>query len=363
MLLGVVLHCALTYTVTDFGEAWMLKDPNTSHIVYDFIAALIHTFRMPIFFLVAGFFAAMLYYQKKPIAMVKNRVSRIVLPFIVFVVLLWLPLAFAFSYTSLVFSGDASALATTLSYFSEPLLVIPQFTFHLWFLYYLILITLVTLILEFFLNKITSASGGISFIFTWVFNKPLLRVVIFSGLTAVIYVLIGTWLVATPVSFVPELGAFVYYYFFYSVGWLLFKSKQLLATLKNYDWLSFTLAMIIFCGYLSFYQSLNDASHIFINALLVWLFIFSITGLFLRYTKQYSALMRYLSDASYWVYLIHLPFAVFIPSLIVDWPLSATVKFFIVLLSTGIICFVSYHYLVRTTAIGQFLNGKRYSKY
>jgi glucan biosynthesis protein C len=56
MLLGVVLHCALTYTVTDFGEAWMLKDPNTSHIVYDFIAALIHTFRMPIFFLVAGFF-------------------------------------------------------------------------------------------------------------------------------------------------------------------------------------------------------------------------------------------------------------------------------------------------------------------
>jgi peptidoglycan/LPS O-acetylase OafA/YrhL len=73
--------------------------------------------------------------------------------------------------------------------------------------------------------------------------------------------------------------------------------------------------------------------------------------------------MRYLSDASYWVYLIHLPFAVFIPSLIVDWPLSATVKFFIVLLSTGIICFVSYHYLVRTTAIGQFLNGKKYSKY
>jgi hypothetical protein len=33
-----------------------------------------------------------------------------------------------------------------------------------------------------------------------------------------------------------------------------------------------------------------------------------------------------------------------------------------VVLSTGVICFVSYHYLVRGTFIGKFLNGRKYSR-
>jgi peptidoglycan/LPS O-acetylase OafA/YrhL len=72
--------------------------------------------------------------------------------------------------------------------------------------------------------------------------------------------------------------------------------------------------------------------------------------------------MRYISDASYWVYLLHLSLTAILPGLIVDWPMHAIVKFLFVLISTGIICFVSYHYLVRNTFIGKFLNGRKYSK-
>jgi membrane-bound acyltransferase YfiQ involved in biofilm formation len=72
--------------------------------------------------------------------------------------------------------------------------------------------------------------------------------------------------------------------------------------------------------------------------------------------------MRYISDSSYWVYLIHLSFTAIIPSFIVDWEIPSTLKFLIVLISAGIICFVSYHYLVRGTFIGKFLNGRKYSK-
>jgi len=32
------------------------------------------------------------------------------------------------------------------------------------------------------------------------------------------------------------------------------------------------------------------------------------------------------------------------------------------LISTGLICFVSYHYLVRGSFIGKFLNGRKYSR-
>ena len=48
----------------------------------------------------------------------------------------------------------------------------------------------------------------------------------------------------------------------------------------------------------------------------VWLFIFGFTGLFIRYASQHSAIMRYVSDSSYWVYLLHLPLTAFIPGLI-----------------------------------------------
>ena len=101
---------------------------------------------------------------------------------------------------------------------------------------------------------------------------------------------------------------------------------------------------------------------IVIKSIMVWLFVFGITGVFIRYASKHSARMRYISDASYWVYLVHLSFTAIIPSFIVDWPIPATLKFLFVLVTTSIICFVSYHYLVRSTFIGKFLNGRKYTK-
>ena len=101
---------------------------------------------------------------------------------------------------------------------------------------------------------------------------------------------------------------------------------------------------------------------IVVKSLMVWLFIFGITGLIIRYGSKHSATMRYVSDSSYWVYLVHLTFTGFIPSFIVKWPISATLKFLLVLIGTGVICFVSYHYFVRGSFIGKFLNGRKYTR-
>jgi peptidoglycan/LPS O-acetylase OafA/YrhL len=70
--------------------------------------------------------------------------------------------------------------------------------------------------------------------------------------------------------------------------------------------------------------------------------------------------MRYIADSSYWVYLIHLPFTAIIPTFIWEFPLTAVVKFLIVLTTTILICLVSYHFLVGATFIGNFLNGRKY---
>ena len=45
MMLGLVIHSALTYNVTNHGEAWALKDPESTSIVTDSIVFLIHFFR------------------------------------------------------------------------------------------------------------------------------------------------------------------------------------------------------------------------------------------------------------------------------------------------------------------------------
>jgi membrane-bound acyltransferase YfiQ involved in biofilm formation len=71
--------------------------------------------------------------------------------------------------------------------------------------------------------------------------------------------------------------------------------------------------------------------------------------------------MRYNSDASYWIYLLHLTFTILLPAFIVDWDIPAFAKFVFVLLVTSGICLVTYHYLVRSTFIGKFLNGRKYS--
>ena len=364
MLLGIVLHSSNTYMVFDAGEAWVIKDPNSTHPINGMLSGTIHSFRMQIFFLIAGFFGSMLFYERKPIVMIKNRISRIILPFIVFVTLLWPVVVFVFSYTDLLFKGNQDAMETTLSYFASPLILIPQGTFHLWFLFYLSLTTIVSVILGLLFQKLPRISNYITLAFEWIMNKIFLRLIILSLLTAIVYFVIGSYVSPISNSFIPDFNTFIYFFYFYIIGWVLFKSKHLLRTFMVADRIYVVLGLLILNPLLLIISpSLNFEINVVLASTTLWINIFGITGLFIRYTSNYSSLMRYISDASYWVYLIHLPITVIIPSLIVNWPLHAFIKMLFVTICTSIICFTTYHYFVRNTFIGQFLNGRKYSGY
>lgn len=372
MMLGLVLHSALTYNVINHGEAWTLKDPESTSLVTDSVVFLIHFFRMPIFFLVAGFFGSMLFYERTPFRMIKNRISRIAYPFIVFLLVLWPTIIFTFGYTEWVFSESnnpfekASESLSTISDF------LPTTTFHLWFLYYLFIITIVSFILGLLLKKSKKITNRISSIFNWIIKKPLFRVLFFSGITFLLFLFMETSMVEVSVYLSPDLNTFVFHSFFYIVGWVLFKSKHNLDAIMRYDWLSFILALVIASiqGLITqnwdsdtmMSKYLSSELIMLSNAFIIWLFTFGITGLFIRYGSNHSRRMRYVSDASYWVYLIHLPLAAIIPAFVWKFPFPAIVKFIIVLSLTTFICFASYHYLVRNTFIGKFLNGKKYPR-
>ena len=368
MLLGLVLHSALTYNVTYHGDAWSLKDPETTHIFSDSLVFLIHSFRMPIFFVVAGFFGAMLFYERQPRRMIKNRVSRIIFPFVVFLFLLWPITIFAFGYTTAVFSNLENPFEIAIQSLSNLSDFIPKTTSHLWFLYYLALITGTTVILGILLKNMRKSTQTLTKIFDWIIQRPIVRVLFFSVMTFLMLTILGTSMVDASVSLIPDLNTFTYFIFFYLIGWVLFKSKQYLKTFIRYAWISTILALILASIQGLTIQNLelapngNSVMLILYSSIVVCLFMFGITGLFIRYGSKYSSRMRYISDSSYWVYLIHLPITAILPAFIWQLPLPAVGKFLIVLSITSIICFISYHYLVRASFIGKFLNGRKYPR-
>jgi glucan biosynthesis protein C len=68
---------------------------------------------------------------------------------------------------------------------------------------------------------------------------------------------------------------------------------------------------------------------------------------------------RYLADASYWIYLVHLPIVITLAGLLAHTTLPVFVKFIVVFGGTTASCIASYRLFVRSTPIGWLLNGRR----
>ena len=80
---------------------------------------------------------------------------------------------------------------------------------------------------------------------------------------------------------------------------------------------------------------------------------------FLRFAKRSGPVRRYLSDASYWTYIIHVLVAYTAPHLLWTTAVPTVVHY---LLMTGFVllfCLASYDTLVRDRWLGVLLNGRR----
>jgi len=90
-----------------------------------------------------------------------------------------------------------------------------------------------------------------------------------------------------------------------------------------------------------------------------WLMCFGSMGLFRWIFARERFWVRYLSDASYWLYLTHLPLVIGAQMVLVTWPISIHLKF--LLISTTIVAglLVVYQVGVRYTVIGAVMNGPR----
>jgi glucans biosynthesis protein C len=350
MLLGIYLHVVVGYS----GDGnWPYIDPHPTGVL-NFTLGIIHSFRMPAFYVMAGFFGALLWNRRGPASFVSNRVHRIALPFALF----WI---WMFPLTSAIVVGLQRGTHAIVPFFTSGMFLTKLHPMHMWFLEYLILLYALGALVAFVARSWPrGVHNRIHAAFRWALLRPYAPV-----LAALL-----SWLPLTAMrgnlrdvsGLMPDPVILVAYIVPFTFGWLLYHSRDLLPRFERSIWVYIGLGVPAFLVY----GLVPGAAHPFVkaagNVLLCWFLTFATIGLFLRHASAESPRWRYMSDSSYWLYLMHLPVVVLLQVAMLPVPLPALAKVPLVLaLAVGLLV-ISYDLFVRPTWIGQLLNGRRYPR-
>lgn len=365
MILGIFLHAMIAYKAHELPN-WP-HDAAYNSPAYDYLYLTIHTFRMPLFFLIAGFFCRFLILKIGIKQFVKHRWKRIIIPFILSLILI-LPLTifpFLLYGNISLFPNDWSA---NFKYSFKQLFQWNGMA-HLWFLYYLIIyyffiIGLTELVRLFKLDKVVGM-----FYHHWkqfYYSKILLFVVAIFCLW-IILILNNEIFISVHTGVVPRIPYLAFYGLFFVIGWMINVHDKVFKYLEKNTWL-FLIPGVFLSGityYFEFYLLANDFSTfnvLLFKALIsiqIMCLVFGIIGVFLRYFKSESRFWRYISDASYWMYLIHLALVASFQILFMHIGLPGLLRFWTVLTVTLSVTLITYHFFVRYTIIGFYLHGHR----
>ena len=392
MLLGIVLHGALPYFSRAEGiEHFWPADVDQSSLLAVMID-FIHTWRMPVFFLLSGFFAHLVLSRRLTSVFVIDRLKRMGLPLVLFgtVMAVIIPPIWVYGWT-----GDISLDTLKDSLLERrDLDSSGELVAHLWFLYYLLLMY--------------AALVGIRSLFGLWHRRAAVRIEaarIFSPLgsclVGAVYVRIPLLLALVAVLLLMLWGGneskpiwplnvpdVLYGMLFFFYGYGLYARRDLIVKLRKTGTLGalWASAVVVYFVHLALVGAIDEASSqgagkeitdmlwsietLFYGASAA-LFSVGLLGLFERVLTSPRAWVRWMADSSYWIYIIHLPlvaFLTFYPAHLdrqgwlkyltgIEW--NAEMKFLMSCLVTGVAGVVTYRYLVRYTIIGTLLNGKR----
>jgi glucan biosynthesis protein C len=367
MELGLVLHAAVPYT-QGCPASWVACDLSRS-AAFDLSNTVIHAFRMPVFFLMSGFFAALLLERVGTGAFVRHRLRRIGLPLLVACLLLvpliraiWILGAFKRPEDALVGNFPASLMA----HFGERGLRIFETIWHLWFLEYLLLLTAVYLGLRHALARLP-LQGALDRLADRLVSPT--RALWLALPTALAMGAMKGWNVDGIGELVPVPHMLAYYGIFFAAGVLLYRRRDDLAALAPAWRLHLALGLAVLVPGLVLLARLQaragagapwiDAAGRVLSGLLTCVLLFGLVGFFVARFDSESRRQRYLADAAYFVYLAHFPLIALLGLGMAQLPGPALLKFGAVLGIAAPILLTIYHLAVRHGAIGRVLHGPR----
>lgn len=368
LLLGVVLHASLSFFPQ---QIWIVADDSRS-IGAAWLFFAIHLFRMTAFFLIAGLFAHMMLSRKGWMGFVRDRAVRIAGPLAAF----WFPVM-AGIVTALVWNAHANGLVTpgappppppTYDWTNFPLT-------HLWFLYVLTLFCAAALILRAPFAALDRGGGWGRFVdrITDGLIGPWTPAVLAAPLALALWLdpkWIAFFAVPTPdAGVVPHTAALVGFGLAFGLGFLLDRRRDLLGRIAAWSPLFLIVAVVSgvaayqLAGGPNVVPMVEPTNEKAIAAGVVALAVYSSAltamGLCLRFLSGHSPVRRYLADASYWVYILHLPLVMLAQVWVQDWAGPWWLKLAGVSLGVFAVCLISYELMVRHGFMGRWLNGRK----
>ncbi len=373
MLLGVVRHAAMSYEPTVF-EGWPYRDAQADMLV-GWVINFIRVFQLPVFFAISGFFAAYLVESRGILMFLRHRWSRIGVPFLV----AWPILAISM-YFILRLAAPFSSIPPNYAYNMGDMMS-PRATrylfMHLWFLYHLMILCVsagaITLLLR--LTVPESLLSRARDVTERLLNIKGIGILIL--LTILILYRMLSWSIDYDAGPLPPVRMLMLFGLFFAFGWLLYRRRELLEKIKRPAWVTLAIGMLCCLAYLFLFElgcnpdpgkTCTGTSQVYhlgtvvLLSLSMWLLTFALFGLFLRYMTNTSRRWRYLADASYWIYIVHVPIVMLLPLLLANIPLPGIVKLALVVLTATGLILLAYRYFVRPTFIGEQLNGRRYPR-
>ncbi len=364
LLSGVALHGVMSFMAP---RVWLIADPHTSPAA-DGLFYVIHIFRMTLFFVLAGFFARLMLQKKGVMGFAGNRFKRIAVPLVV----AW-PLVLAAVIVMAIVAnppvpGAPAAAPPALSLATFPLT-------HLWFLYALLILYTGAIGLKLVTDLLHV--GGIlgrmlDAVVRGLTRFDLIAVVLALPVAATFYgnTHWNLWFgIATPdTGIVPNLMATAGFTTAFTFGWWLNRSPDLLDHLARRIW-SYGFTAIAGTAWCLHVAGLTPALvpvdghahplYAMIYPATAWAWSFVLIGAAHRFLTREAPVLRYLSDASYWIYIVHLPLVLLFQWLVMKLDCDPLLKLAIVMLATMGVGLLSYRLVVRYSFIGTILNGRK----
>jgi glucan biosynthesis protein C len=322
---------------------------------------LIHVFRLPLFFLVAGFFAALLIDARGTGAVIRNRLVRIGIPLVVVVTVVAPGLA-------LLLQGVATDPQV-----SGPDGLLDAFTdlqpSYVWFLWYLAMLYSAGLALRIVLARSAGLRGRLSHAGSRLLPHGIAPLLLAMPCTLLLYRQ-PTWIAEAPAeSFLPHFDLLAYYGLFFASGWALFAIRGLREQIELqphryalFAAVSLPPALALFL--LQDVPAIGGSRWFHLLALLLlsvttWSLVFALLGLSRRFLREPVPRLRYWADASYWIYLSHFPVMAAFALVLFQLALPNSLRLAILAFATLAVIYPVYGILVRHGPIGRVLHGPR----
>jgi len=371
LMLGVAFHATMSFLP---GRGiWIVTDHERS-LTLAVVFHVLHAFRMMTFFLVAGFFARMMLERRGTAGFVRDRLKRIGVP-----LLAGWPILFA----SIVGVSIWAALRTAALTHTPPPAAPPPAPFpafpltHLWFLYLLLVFYAAALLIR-AAARLGDPGGRMAGLtdraVAWLTGSAFAPMLLGAPLAAALAAqpLWPAWFgIPTPdQSLVPNLPAFVGFGMAFGFGWLVNRNIPVTDGWTR-RWpvhlAVFTLSIAAGFAITGVAPLLKltspgpeTAAAAAFCAISAWSGTFAALGLALRFLADHSPARRYIADASYWIYLIHMPIVMALQVVLAPYAWPWPLKYALLLGVAFPLMFASYELVVRHSWLGALLNGRRH---